>query len=115
MTCPLNFKSEQNVICGTFYWVVIDSIVALCCRFVNGEYKERGLGDVKILKHKTNGKIRLILRRERVHKLACNHHVSSDMQLKCMDNTQGKAWVWYAVDFAEGTQTEEMFAIRYLA
>ena len=80
---------------------------------MNGEYKERGLGDVKILKHRTNGKIRLILRRERVHKLACNHNVSSDMQLKAMDNTQGKAWVWYAVDFAEGTQAEEMFAIRY--
>jgi len=35
-------------------------------RLVDGEWKERGIGDVKILKHKTSKKIRLLMRREQV-------------------------------------------------
>lgn len=81
-------------------------------RFVDKEFKERGLGDVKILKHNVTGKKRVILRREKVLKLACNHMLNSDMNLRPMENSSGKAWVWYALDFSDGMQTEELLAIK---
>ena len=90
-----------------------EKLVGSFYRFTNGEYKEKGLGDVKILKHKTTGNVRVILRREKVLKLACNHMIKPDMNLTTMDSSAGKAWIWYALDFAEGGEgTEEMFAIR---
>lgn len=95
-----------------FVGVLTDAVLTVH-RFTDGEYKERGLGDVKILRHTTSGKLRLLLRREKIHKLACNHMISADMNLRPMDSASGKAWIWYAVDFAEGNDgTEQMFAIR---
>jgi hypothetical protein len=76
-------------------------------------FKERGLGDVKILRNKTTGKSRIILRREKIHKLACNHLLTPNMTLKPLDKSNGTAWVWYAVDFSEQESKDEMFAIRY--
>ena len=32
--------------------------------FPQGEWKERGTGDIKVLKHKTSGKYRVVMRRE---------------------------------------------------
>ena len=37
-------------------------------RFVGGEWKERGLGVLKILQHRDSGRIRLVMRREQVRK-----------------------------------------------
>ena len=67
---------------------------------------------MKILKHKSTGKVRLLMRREKVQKVACNHYITSDLKLNAMDKTDGKAWIWYAVDFAD-EKKEEPFAIRY--
>lgn len=78
----------------------------------DGGFKERGLGDVKILKNRTTGKTRILLRRERIHKLACNHLLSPSMELKPMDNSNGVAWMWHAVDFSESESKQELFAIR---
>ncbi|EEE63364.1 hypothetical protein OsJ_18176 [Oryza sativa Japonica Group] len=50
------------------------------------QWKERGTGTVKLLKHKENGK----------------EHAGSD-----------KSCVWHAADFADGELKEEMFAIRF--
>ena len=38
------------------------------------EWKERGTGDCKLLKHKTTGKIRLLMRRDKTHKICANHY-----------------------------------------
>lgn len=37
------------------------------------EWKERGLGFVKLLKHKENKKIRLLMRQEKTLKIRANH------------------------------------------
>jgi hypothetical protein len=39
----------------------------------SNEWKERGLGVVKLLKHKENGKIRLLMRQEKTLKIRANH------------------------------------------
>ena len=38
------------------------------------QWKERGTGDVRILKHKENGKTRLVMRREKTLKVCANHY-----------------------------------------
>uniref|UniRef100_A0AAZ1XAQ4 RanBD1 domain-containing protein n=1 Tax=Oreochromis aureus TaxID=47969 RepID=A0AAZ1XAQ4_OREAU len=45
------------------------------------EWKERGIGNVKILKHSTKGKVRLLMRREQVLKI-CVCHTSFRRQRK---------------------------------
>lgn len=44
-------------------------------RFVKDdlEWKERGTGDVRLLKHKETGKIRLVMRRDKTLKVCANH------------------------------------------
>jgi len=38
------------------------------------EWKERGTGDVRLLKHKENGKTRLVMRRDKTLKVCANHY-----------------------------------------
>lgn len=39
-----------------------------------GEWKERGTGDVKFLKHKESQKTRLVMRRDKTLKVCANHY-----------------------------------------
>ena len=48
------------------------------------QWKERGVGDIKILHHQAKNTFRVILRREQVHKIACNHYISPDQKLEPM-------------------------------
>lgn len=43
-------------------------------RWVKNEWKERGAGDLKFLKHKTSGKIRILLRQDKTHKVVANFY-----------------------------------------
>jgi len=38
------------------------------------EWKERGTGDVRLLKHVENGKTRLVMRRDKTLKVCANHY-----------------------------------------
>lgn len=46
------------------------------------EWKERGTGDVRLLKHKENGKTRLVMRRDKTLKVCANHY-SKFIRLPC--------------------------------
>ena len=43
------------------------------------EWKERGTGDVKFLKHKENGKTRLVMRRDKTLKVCANHYGTDEV------------------------------------
>lgn len=43
------------------------------------EWKERGTGDVRLLKHKENQKTRLVMRRDKTLKVCANHYSESIM------------------------------------
>lgn len=73
------------------------------------EWKEKGTGIIKILKNDT---IRLLMRRDQVHKVCCNHQLLSQMEFKFM-NGNPKALTWCAKDFSEGVLTPETLAIRF--
>uniref|UniRef100_A0A8D9BSU6 E3 SUMO-protein ligase RanBP2 n=1 Tax=Cacopsylla melanoneura TaxID=428564 RepID=A0A8D9BSU6_9HEMI len=79
-------------------------------RFVETEWKERGVGDVKLLSHNETGKLRFIMRREPIEKICLNHYVDSSLHITAKDD---KTWLWAALDFAEGEWTREQFALRF--
>lgn len=43
------------------------------------EWKERGTGDVRLLRHKENGKTRLVMRRDKTLKVCANHYSKCPM------------------------------------
>ncbi|XP_064459847.1 ran-specific GTPase-activating protein-like isoform X2 [Ornithodoros turicata] len=76
------------------------------------EWKERGTGDVKILKNK-NGRCRILMRRDKTIKICANHYVTSNMELKPNCGSD-KAWVWSTpADFADEEAKPELLAIRF--
>ncbi|XP_068184695.1 E3 SUMO-protein ligase RanBP2 [Antennarius striatus] len=76
------------------------------------EWKERGIGNVKILKHYSKGNVRLLMRREQVLKICANHYITADMLLKPNAGSD-KSWVWNAVDYADEEPKPEQLAIRF--
>lgn len=78
------------------------------------EWKERGTGDVKLLKHKESGTIRLLMRRDRTLKICANHHINPSMDLKPNAGSD-RAWVWNTLaDYADECPKAELLAIRFL-
>lgn len=76
------------------------------------EWKERGVGNVKILRHRVSGKIRLLMRREQVLKICANHLITPDMKLKPLAASD-KSYVWHAYDYADEMPKSEQLAIRF--
>ncbi|XP_024833109.1 ran-specific GTPase-activating protein isoform X3 [Bos indicus x Bos taurus] len=78
------------------------------------EWKERGTGDVKLLKHKEKGTIRLLMRRDKTLKICANHYITPMMELKPNAGSD-RAWVWNThADFADECPKQELLAIRFL-
>ncbi|XP_029460448.1 E3 SUMO-protein ligase RanBP2-like [Rhinatrema bivittatum] len=76
------------------------------------EWKERGIGNVKILRHKISGKIRLLMRREQVLKICANHYINASMKLKPNAGSD-RSFVWHALDYADEMPKPEQLAIRF--
>mmetsp|Transcript_13647 Transcript_13647/g.23986 ORF Transcript_13647/g.23986 Transcript_13647/m.23986 type:complete len:228 (-) Transcript_13647:337-1020(-) len=83
-------------------------------RFDTGanEWKERGVGVLKLLQHKANKKIRLLMRQDKTLKIRANHIVMPGVKLQ-EHSGNDKAWVWSTVDFAEESQKVELFCMRF--
>lgn len=73
----------------------------------NKEWKERGVGELKVLHHAANNSYRLLLRREQIHKLVLNVALSTDFQINPMKQSD-KAYCWVAQNFAEDQQNGEL-------
>jgi Ran-binding protein 1 len=89
------------------------------------EWKERGVGDVAFLRHKERRLVRILMRREKVFKICCNHFgvflkfscLSLFLVLPYLNLEQhagsDKAWVWTCPeDYTEEPQ-KEIFAIKF--
>jgi Ran-binding protein 1 len=76
------------------------------------QWKERGAGTVKFLKHKNTGKIRLVMRQSKTLKICANHFVKSGMSVQEHVGNE-KSCVWHARDFADGELKDELFCIRF--
>jgi len=77
------------------------------------EWKERGTGECKILKHKETGHRRILMRRDKTLKICANHYIYPTMTLKPNCGSD-RAWVWSThADFADEETKEEVLAIRF--
>ena len=78
----------------------------------NMSWNERGIGEVRLLRHKQHQRIRLLMRQEKTLKVIANHMV--DPQLKLEPNVSSdRSWIWKSPDFADGELTDTTFAIRF--
>ncbi|NP_001234587.1 Ran binding protein-1 [Solanum lycopersicum] len=76
------------------------------------QWKERGVGTVKLLKHKETGKVRLVMRQSKTLKICANHLVLPTMSIQEHAGNE-KSCVWHAADFADGELKDETFCIRF--
>lgn len=108
----------------------------------SNEWKERGTGDVRLLKHKENGKTRLVMRRDKTLKVCANHYSMCSRpgvffgrwelgggerenvvltvcvvvpEMKLSPNVgSDRSWVWNAAaDVSEGEAEAVTLAIRF--
>jgi Ran-binding protein 1 len=76
------------------------------------QWKERGAGTVKFLKHKVTGKVRLLMRQSKILKICANHRILPKMTVQEHAGNE-KSCVWHARDFADGELKDELFCIRF--
>lgn len=77
------------------------------------EWKERGTGEVKILKHEEENYVRILMRRDKTLKICANHYIQPYMELK-PNNSSDRAWVWSTMsDFADEEPKAELLAIKF--
>lgn len=94
---------------------VLFSHKAKLYRFENAgqQWKERGVGTIKILQHTPSGRFRVLMRRDQIFKICCNHTVTRDMTLKSF-GSESRAWLWYTPsDFADEVPKPEKFVVKF--
>lgn len=77
-----------------------------------GEWKERGVGQGRILRHKENNKVRFLMRQDKTLKIRGNHIIMPGTKVQEHGGSD-KSMVWSCVDFADGTQNMELFCLRF--
>lgn len=63
------------------------------------QWKERGVGEIKILFHTQKKYYRVLMRRDQVLKVCANHIITKEMNLVPSD-TSNNALIWVATDYA---------------
>lgn len=83
-------------------------------RWRNNEWKERGVGEIKLLRSKVNKKIRCILRQDKTLKPVANFIVSED-PLCILKEHQGsdKMFFFSAYDCSDETPMVEKFVFKF--
>ena len=84
-------------------------------RWRNPEWKERGIGNFRILKNKENQRIMGVLRQEGTKKIMANFPIVDFGGLCNLTRlqTQDKSWLWKCLDYSEGKSELEQFCLRF--
>ncbi|KAM4795942.1 ranBP2-like and GRIP domain-containing protein 3 [Rhinophrynus dorsalis] len=77
-----------------------------------GQWKERGVGEIKILFHREKQYYRVLMRREQVLKVCANHIISKAIKISPL-NTSTNSLVWTATDYSDGEGKVEQLAARF--
>ncbi|CAH2233957.1 ran-specific GTPase-activating protein-like [Pararge aegeria] len=77
------------------------------------EWKERGTGDIKLLRHTGNNTVRVVMRRDKTLKVCANHFITPDIRMNVHCGSD-KAFNWSVfADFADETMKQELLAIKF--
>lgn len=110
----VDLSDKSNVGTGEEFEEEITKFRAKIYRFHDKQWKERGIGELKVLKHKNSGKIRLLCRGEKTHKCILNHYaikqqIFGDLQKL---QTSNNCWTWAAQDIADEVVKVEKFCVK---
>ena len=85
-------------------------------RWVKTEWKERGTGDLRFLKNKSNNRIRIALRQDKTHKVVANFNVAGDQlcQLTRLQSND-KSWTWLCYDASDLPPTVQKLCGRFVS
>ena len=81
-------------------------------RLVDGEWKERGVGEMKLLHDPSTNKVRLLMRRDQVLKVCANHQITADLKLT-EKKEAANTLLWAALDFTDGEGRTEKFCAKF--
>ncbi|OTF72272.1 hypothetical protein BLA29_002794, partial [Euroglyphus maynei] len=76
--------------------------------FVAPEYKERGTGELKILRHKITNKLRMVMRRDQVHTVCLNTCLTKEIKF----DDKSKHVLFQCIDFSDNKPDPQTFALK---
>lgn len=81
---------------------------------VKGEkcWKDRGTGELKLLKHHDTGKIRVLLRVDKTRKIRLNHYLSQALELNTSP-TSDKAFTYFTTDYSDETPDVSTLTVKF--
>lgn len=84
-------------------------------RFRDKQWKERGKGELRLLKHKVSGMVRLLARADITHKCILNHYALQTEYLGKLEQlkTSNNSWTWAAQDNSDEANQLEKFCVRF--
>jgi Ran-binding protein 1 len=105
-------EEEEEVVFGIRAKLFIYGETMLDVGTGNKTWKERGIGEARILRHREHQRLRLLMRQEKTMKVIANH--AMDPRIKLEPNVgSDRSWVWSAFDFSQGDLVETVFAMRF--
>lgn len=105
---------EVRVVTGEENTELIYKGRAKLYRWDDNQWKERGLGDVKLIRSLATRKVSLAMRQDSTKKVIANFPIEEDPLCILLPHAgSDKAWLWMAHDFSEGEQRRQKFAIRF--
>lgn len=82
-------------------------------RWSDEQWKERGVGDCKLMRHVETNKVSLIMRQDQTKKVIANFVLEEDPLCQLLSHAgSDKAWVWMTHDFSEDESVRTRFALR---
>mmetsp|Transcript_7928 Transcript_7928/g.15402 ORF Transcript_7928/g.15402 Transcript_7928/m.15402 type:complete len:187 (-) Transcript_7928:4048-4608(-) len=97
---------EENMDC-------IFKIRAKLYRWSDEQWKERGVGDCKLMRNRESSRVSLIMRQDQTKKVIANFIIEEDPLCQLLAHAgSDKAWVWMTHDFSEGESVRTRFAMR---
>eukprot|EP01082_Thalassiosira_pseudonana_P015124 g13577.t1 g13577 contig82:36545-38148(-) len=105
-------EEEEEVLCSFRSKLFLYGETLLDTGTGNKTWKERGIGEARILRHREHQRLRFLMRQEKTMKVIANHALDPRIVLEPNAGSD-RSWVWSCFDFADGELEEKVFALRF--